>query len=256
MKKVVFLSLLATSVAFVSCKETPQDPQTTPEVKDLAIAETAVNTPKETYLYVNAATGLSLREYNNLSSEKLAIMPYGTKVQVITAEEKPTMTVGGIKGGMHEVSYNHKKGYAFNGYLSRFFPPEEDIKPAIYAEDLKGQFPKVIFTETTGGTATKPSNTETLVLPNATWHEGYFIAQRLFKIPREFTFPPHTGKSAQKIKNPKPSSRVRVSELNIERKDKTLQKIKYTHASDGFGYTVTITQEGENIKLERTEVVD
>jgi len=46
------------------------------------------------------------------------------------------MTVGGIKGGMHEVEYNQHSGYAFNGYLSRFFPPDEDMKPKAYAEAL------------------------------------------------------------------------------------------------------------------------
>ena len=62
---------------------------------DLTITES--DNPKEiisdNYLYVTAFTGLSLREYANIQSEKLAVMPYGTKVKVIIAEENPTMII-------------------------------------------------------------------------------------------------------------------------------------------------------------------
>ena len=71
-------------------------------------------------MYVTSISGLSLRAYANLQSEKLAVMPYGTKVKVVSLEKNPTMKVGDIVGGMNEVEYNHKKGFAFNGYLSKY----------------------------------------------------------------------------------------------------------------------------------------
>ena len=50
------------------------------------------------------------------------------------------MKVGDIVGGMNEVEYNHKKGFAFNGYLSRYFPPEIGISFEKYGEELKLKF--------------------------------------------------------------------------------------------------------------------
>jgi hypothetical protein len=146
------------------------------------------------YQYVTAFSDLSLREFNNRSSEKLAKMPYGTKVKVLTTEKNLTMDVRGIKGGMNEVAFNQKKGFAFNGYLSKFFPPEKERKAKIYAEELKAFFPAVAYSESVGGTASKPENTETLILPTTQWHEAFFVAQRLFDFPKEFEFPNPTQK--------------------------------------------------------------
>ena len=50
-----------------------------------------------------------------------------------------------------KVEFNHKKGFAFNGFLSRFFPPEKGISAKHYAEELKTDFPKIVYTEKTGG---------------------------------------------------------------------------------------------------------
>ena len=117
MKRVVF-SILAVSLLVISCKNETPEPEIVDTSNDLALAETS-EISKEEYLYVTAFNGLSLREFNNLNSEKLAVMPYGTKLKVISSEDKETMTVGGIKGAMHQVEYNHKNGFAFNGYLSK-----------------------------------------------------------------------------------------------------------------------------------------
>ncbi|PKA83015.1 hypothetical protein ATE92_1161 [Ulvibacter sp. MAR_2010_11] len=255
MKKVVF-SLLAVAfvTVFVSCKNETKDPSTEIPADDLAIADTTE--PTSEFLYVTANSGLSLREFNNLNSEKLAVMPYGTKVKIVKAEAQPTMTVGGIKGAMDEVEFNHKKGFAFNGYLSKFFPPEQDISAKSYAEELQKTFPKVSFSETTGGTASKPSNTEILLLPTTQWHEAFFVAQQLFDFPKEFAFPEPKGKDEQIIKDSKPKKDVWESELHVNRKDDVLQKIAYVYKTKTFSNTITITKDGEAMKIERTEVVE
>ncbi len=258
MKTVKFLSLaLASSFVLFSCKNSEKSIPDTDLTNDLALVETDVieENSSETFLYVTASTGLSLREYANLKSEKLAVMPYGTKIKVIAAEENPTMTIAGIKGGMDQIEYNHKKGFAFNGYLSRFFPPEVDISAKGYAKDLKEVFPKVSFTETTGGTASEPTNTETLSLPTSQWHEAFYIAQRLFEFPSEFVFPNPKGKNSQIIKDSKPKKNVWVSELHISRKDDVLTKIEYLYKSKGFESKVTISQEDEMMKIKKVELV-
>ena len=170
MKILKILSLALVSIAlFLSCKneENPSTKNIINSEDDIAIID-LINDDKNTeidYLYVTSTSGLSLREYANLQSEKLAIMPYGTKVKIISSELNPTMKVGEISGGMDHIEFNHKKGFAFNGYLSQYFPPEKGISAKKYGEELLLLFPKVNYSETISGTASNPINTEILALP-------------------------------------------------------------------------------------------
>jgi len=259
MKKVAYsLFVLAVTITVLSCKnetKSNESSEISEETNNLALAEKETKTTPD-FLYVTASSGLTLRKHDNLNSDKLGVMPYGTKIKVIAPENEETMTIGGIRGAMHEIEYNQKTGYAFNGYLSRFFPPEEDINAKIYADDLKGQFPEVSFTETSGGTASKPTNTETLVLPTDKWHEAFYIAAELFDIPKSFAFPTPKGSKEETIKEKDPKSGTWTSQLTVNRKDNSLEKINYDYRTEGFGYSVNITKEGKEMKLERTEVSD
>lgn len=257
MKKVAFsIVTLAALTLFSACKNEPTKTPTE-ESKELAVNDTPADTEDlETYLYVTAPSGLTLREHDNLNSEKLAVMPYGTKLKVITPETKNTMTVGGIAGGMHEVEYNLKTGYAFNGFLSKFFPPERDMKAKMYVEDLQKKFPEASFTETTGGTASKPTNTETVVLPTENWHDAFYIAQKLYDIPLAFSFPNPKGSNEQVIKNSKKPENLVVSDLTVQRETNTFQKITYSEATEGWGSNVTIVKKGNTMKIEYTTVAD
>ncbi|WP_339697706.1 SH3 domain-containing protein [uncultured Marixanthomonas sp.] len=259
MKKVAYsLFVLAATITVLSCKnetKSNESSEISEETNNLALAEKETKTTPD-FLYVTASSGLTLRKHDNLNSDKLGVMPYGTKIKVIASENEETMTIGGIRGAMHEIEYNQKTGYAFNGYLSRFFPPEEDINAKIYADDLKGQFPEVSFTETSGGTASKPTNTETLVLPTDKWHEAFYIAAELFDIPKSFAFPTPKGSKEETIKEKDPKSGTWTSQLTVNRKDNSLEKINYDYRTEGFGYSVNITKEGKEMKLERTEVAD
>ncbi len=261
MKTVKNLSLvLVSTIVLFSCKnpEKPVSLTINDQKEDLAIAESVP--PEEItnnlYLYVTASTGLSLREHANLQSEKLAVMPYGTRIKVITSEENPTMEIGGIKGGMDKIEFNHKKGYAFNGYLSKFFPPEKGISTKGYADELKMNFPKVVYTETKGGTASKPTNTETLLLPGSNLHEAYYIAKHLFNFPNEFEYPTQKGKENQVIKEKKYKNDRWTSELQVTRKEDVIIKIEYVYKNKGFSKFVTIAKEGDAIKISKTEIVE
>jgi hypothetical protein len=256
MKTVKFLSLaLVCSIAFISCKNETETVKKEVETNDLAIVETSIPETSSSYLYVTASTGLSLREYANLQSDKIGLMPYGTKVKVITSEENPTMMIGGIKGGMDQIEFNHKKGFAFNGYLSKFFPPERDISAKGYAGELQEIHDAVIYSESVEGTASEPTNTETLVLPTNQWHEAFYIAKELFDIPSEFVFPKQKGKDHKVIKDKKPKKDVWVSEFHINRKDNALEKLEYIYKAKKFESTVTILKDGENLKISKTEKV-
>jgi len=263
MKTVNLLSLFLTgAIIFASCKQPKNDPVSNDNESDIEIAmsdgesldENIIDT-ESTYLYVTASSGLSLREYANLQSEKLAIMPYGTKLKVIETESDPTMDIGGIIGGMDQVEFNHKTGFAFNGYLSKFFPPELDISVKGYAQELKKLFPKVTYIEAVGGSASAPTNTETIILPTQKWHEAYFIAQHLFEFPGEFKFPKSKGKDIEVIKDSKPKKNIWVSELKITRNNNLLEKIEYVYSSKGFSKLINITKEGDSMKISKTEEV-
>jgi len=257
--KIVSLTLVSTFI-FISCKnsETPNPELEVSANKELAVneTETSEEITSEAFLYVTASTGLSLREYNNLQSKKLAVMPYGTKVKVITAENNPTMVIGEIEGGMDQIEYNHKKGFAFNGYLSKYFPPEKGISPKGYAEELKDIFPEVQFSELSGGTVSKPTNTESLLIPNAKWHEAFNIAHQIFEFPSKFTFPSHQGKENEIIKNKMSKKSGWISELQVSRQRNELTKIEYVYKAKGFSQNVIIEKEGSSMKLSRIELVE
>jgi len=253
MKKVAFsLFALVFATIVLSCKNENKSLSTE---NNLAVEDTLANTEPD-HLYVTAFSGLTLREHNNINSEKLAVMIYGTKVKILNAEKDITMEVGGIKGGMDEVEYNQKTGFAFNGYMSKFFPPEEDISAKSYAEELKKLFPKVTYSEANSGSASNPTHTETLLLPTEKWHEAFFVAKQLFDMPNEFAFPNPKGSNDETVKDSKPKKNSWTSELHISRTNNELKKIEYVYRTEGFGNTVIVTQEGDFMKLKKTEVAD
>lgn len=254
---------LASAVLLVACNQSESQTQTLETqsfVKnELAVADsnpdltpkTDESEAKEQVLYVTARTGLSLRKFNNLQSEKLAIVPYGTPLKVLVHEGQNTMNVSNIKGGMDKVIFNRKTGYVFNGYLSKYFPPEEDMLPEAYAKELKEVFPKVSYKELVGGTASKPVNTKTLILPEARWHESYFIAQQIFDIPAEFKFPKETGEKSQQIKGPKNEKDSWFDALNVTRGANGLTQIMYTYDAKKVKRTVTLTQTESGIQIQQ-----
>ncbi len=253
MKTVAFSLLVLAGFTFLfSCKN---DAKTNEETQTVATDSIPAETAPDV-MYVTAVSGLTLRQFPNLQSAKLAVMPLGTKVKIVNAEGKTTMNVGGIDGAMDEVEFNNQKGFAFNGFLSKFFPPGENASAKHYAEELKKDFPKVDYSEATGGTASKPSKTETLVLPTDKWHEAFFTAQQLFDIPKAFAFPNPKGANSETQQNNAKRKGDFLSELQIARNDNELQKIVYNYKTTGFGYTVTITEAAEGMKLEKVEEAD
>lgn len=250
MKTVAFSFLALAGFAFLfSCKnDAKPNEETQTVVTDSIPAETVPDA-----LYVTAVSGLTLRKFPNLQSEKLTVMPLGTKVKIVNAEGKTTMNVGGIDGAMDEVEFNNQKGFAFNGFLSKFSPPGQDASAKNYAEELKKEFPTVSFSEATGGTTSAPSKTETLILPTNKWHEAFFTAQQLFKIPKTFAFPNPKGSNQETVTDTNTKKGSLYSELKITRDNNQLEKIFYDYGEEGFGYSVSITKNGETMKIEKIE---
>ena len=240
MKKIIILSAMA-ALFFSPCEGQTEDQ--------------SVNSQQIKSFYVTAPGGLSLREYNNLNSTKLAIMPYGTKIDVVALELNSTMNIKGVKGGMHQVLYNNKVGFAFSGYLSELFPPENGSSAKIYIEDLKFSHSDASFQSCTGGTASMPSLTETTLLPTSKWNEAWLIAKKLYNIPSEFGMPNPRGRNAQTFKS-KNESDTFMSQLRVIRNDDSLVEIVYFNATDSFGSFVKIKQHGASMmEIEFFEVI-
>ncbi len=238
MKTAAFSFLAIAGFIFLfSCKNEVKND----EDNQTVVTDTIPQATSPESMYVTAVSGLTLREHPNLQSAKLAIMPLGTKVKIINAEENTTM---------------NKKGYVFNGFLAKFFPPGETAVSKNYAEELKKDFPNVEYSEVTGGTASKPNKTETLILPTEKWHEAFFMAQQLFNIPKDFAFPNPKGSNNETQQNGNKKKNDFISELQISRNANQLQKITYNYKTDGFGYVVNITKDAKGMKLEKTEVAD
>lgn len=254
MKRFTYLLIITTLgiLSFSSCKN---------EIKNDGVDQSvATDTiPAETepmFVYVTAVSGLTLRDQPDLQSEKLAIMPLGTKVKLLTHNSESTMNIGGIDGAMDEVEFNDKKGFVFNGFISKYTPSGTNAVAENYFEDLKKDFPEVEYSEVTGGTVSKPSKTQTTLLPTDKWHEGFFMAQQLYGIPRQFAFPNPTGSNNEIQKNSNKNKNDLISELQISRRNNTHQKIVYFNQSQKLESTVTITKEGNKIKIEKVETVN
>lgn len=253
MKNTVALFLASLCVTFLfSCKNEVKNN----EENQTVVTDTIPQQSTPESLYVTAVSGLTLREHPNLQSERLVVMPLGTKVKIINAEGNTTMNVGGIDGAMDEVEYNNQKGFAFNGFMSKFFPPGESAVAKNYAEEIKKDFPSVEYFETTGGTASKPTKTETLILPTDKWHEAFFMAQQLFNIPKVFAFPNPKGSNNETQQDGNKKKNDFISELQISRNANQLQKIVYNYKTTGYGFTVTISEDTKGMKLEKTDVTD
>jgi len=95
-----------------------------------------------------------------------------------------------------------------------------------------------------------------LVLPTEKWHEAFYIAAELFDIPKSFAFPNPKGSNEETVSENNPKSGTWTSLLTVNRKNDVLEKINYAYSTEGFKYNVTITKEGNKMKLERTEAAD
>src|SRR5690606_8399445 len=131
MKTVAFSILALAGFTFLfSCKN---DAKTNEETQTVVTGSLPADTAPDA-MYVTAVSGLTLREFPNLQSAKLAVMPLGTKVKIENADAKTTMYAGGLDGAMYDLEYNNTKGFDFNGFLSTLYPSEEDAAAKNSAE--------------------------------------------------------------------------------------------------------------------------
>lgn len=262
MNALIFSAFFSTASLCLGC-EVPNDVQLLSEVQVSATStpdqypepspsplitapDTALN---QNYAYVLAPGGLYLRAHNNLHSERLTLMPWGSKVLI---QEKPldnTMTVSGIPGTMYTVSFNDLEGYAFSGYLGPYAPPGHKMNAAQYAAFLReiqevdtelscGADSKILklpqYSRMVSEDLTAPSVTETLLMPGMNLNQAYLVAQRLFGIPEDLKCPSVAGPENAVYPDKKPKKGIWKSELAVRRANGQIQEMTYLYRSKNF----------------------
>ncbi len=237
---VIALSLILVA-SFSSCnsKTDIEEAQTN---SDLAAIINPSEKATETYYYVTASSGLSLRSGTNLKSKKLLVLPYGAQVKHLSSPEHTAMTLGGITGEMIEVSYQGATGFAFNGYLTTLAPPQP-------SETIKDYAKRISTTEHKVDVITKAHNkgedygmTTSIELPARDWKETYKIAQRLFNLPKNIQ-PDFNTKGTVTILNKEKRERTLTDELTLNVSSKgELQNLSYAYKLKNYKRTVIITK--------------
>ncbi len=71
--------------------------------------------------YVTTKAGLVMREKPDVTSGKIAVIPYRTILSVLRINY-PSMEINGVNGFWKRVEYNKTEGWVFSGYLDRIDP--------------------------------------------------------------------------------------------------------------------------------------
>ena len=253
MKNHIFTLAIISIVTLASCnsKSNKEEPQQNNEL--IAIASPS-NELTETYYYVNATSGLSLRSGTNLKSKKLLVLPYGAQVKYLSTPQHTAMTLGGISGEMVEVSYQGATGFAFNGYLTTLAPPQprETVKDYANRISTKDHIVNVVTKAHKDGEAY--GMTTSIELPSKTWEETYKITQRLFNLPKEIQ-PNFNTKGSVTILNKEKRERTLTDELTINVSSKgKIQNLAYAYNLKNYKRTVVVTKTQAGFLI--TEVED
>ena len=94
--------------------------------------------------HVMALSGLKMRDLPSLKGKKILTIPYNGEVEVIAtgfgALKVKELEDFYIEGEWVQVSYNGKEGYVFDGYLTQFPVPDENVKMDYDKYDSKFEY--------------------------------------------------------------------------------------------------------------------
>jgi len=241
----IFVAILSIFLCLAGCKEEKKEEKSPTEVPEPKVEK---QLPK--VMYVIAPSGLLLRKEDNLKSDQLAKMPYGTRVEVLARPENSTIEVANIIGNMIEVRYNAIEGFAYNGYLSQFNTPKRGEKPETFAKRLQEEYPEVNFKAEYIENDNIPATSEQLSIPATSWSEAFLIAKQLFDIPAEYNFPGLNGPGESSIKSRQ--EHAFTSSLEARRTSNDLTSIEYIETTQRLSRAVLITKEDNLYMLKQT----
>lgn len=259
--KIIIKTLALACVIFASC--TQDKKETTPTVENATTNEKPllahVETTKEiftpSYFYVNAASGLSLRESTNLKSKKILTLPYGAQVKHLSAPKHTSMTIDGISGDMIEVEYQGAIGFVFNGYLSDLAPPLQDEAIEAYAKRISTDSKPVIVTKKAHEKGAAYGQSTIIELPAKGWNEAYAITKRLFDLPKSLRLDLSKRSVPKVVENAKKRKKTLVDEIAvIHNTANEIDKIIYTYTLKTYARTITIAKAKQGFKVTEVEI--
>lgn len=87
----------------------------------------------ERFAFVNAAGGLNMRSAPTVAAEKIMTIPAGSRVKILSLSERKEK-VGKTEDFWAQMDFGGKKGWVFNGFLSRDAASFAPVKPGIAME--------------------------------------------------------------------------------------------------------------------------
>ncbi len=83
----------------------------------------------ENFFYVAYSTGINIRKTPSLNADLLGKIPYATKLSINVSKQDTTpVFVEGMTGYWVPVTFQNKKGYVLNCYLTTIMPPKKGTK--------------------------------------------------------------------------------------------------------------------------------
>lgn len=225
------------------------------------LAPDKVKADEKKIAYVYAPNGLNMRKGPKLSDQKLTKIPYGAKVEILAPGSGTSLSVDGFTGGMAKIKYEDLTGYAFEGYLSQFSTPPQDMegKVTLYVETLRAEGHLVYYEKVERDYDGYFQFEESIIIHKSNWEEAFLVAKQLFNIPPKLNFPPKISKSESVYVNPDKKEFAWSDELIVSREGSKVTHINYYYRGEGGGTSVTIAYLEEDngaIKITRLDIAD
>ncbi|MBV1925292.1 MAG: SH3 domain-containing protein [Dokdonia sp.] len=259
--KIIIKTAVLACLVFASCTSEKKDAtptvetQITTEKPLLAEAITHSETFITKSLYVNAVSGLSLRESTNLKSKKILTLPYGAQVKYLSTPAHTSMTIESIPGNMVEVAYQGATGFVFNGFLSDLSPPLQDEAIEAYAKRISTDNAPVIVTKKANEKGVAFGQTTVIQLPAKGWNEAYTISKRLFDLPKSISLDLSAPSAPIVIQNANKRTKTLVDEIEVvHTTNNEIDKIIYTYTLKTYGRTITIMKGNQGFTVTEIEV--
>ncbi|RMB63257.1 hypothetical protein EAX61_02355 [Dokdonia sinensis] len=257
--KIIIKTLAIVCLVIVGCKENNSQEASTkkpsnPDKALYAANGSTLEKPESKVFYINAPSGLSLREGITLRSTKKLTLPYGAQVTQLSAPAHTTMTIDGITGDMVEVDYQGATGFVFNGYLTALAPPLKNESLKAYAQRVSTVEYPITVAQKQNEKGAAYGMTTTVSVPAKSWNEAYTIAQHLFELPKSLKLDLNKTAIPSKLENTDKRRKTVIDEVTISRgNDNNIERVTYTYALKDYKRSVSVKKNNGGFTLEEVE---
>lgn len=220
---------------------------------------------KGTDLYVHALSGLNLRKGPDSSAEKIMTISYAEKVAVTKVTEKRFIS-GAVEGYWVEVSYNGKKGYLFDGFLSVLPAPKEG--EAFFLEKYtetylslsaakKNGLSKFKLVPRISKDSSEISSTTTLALKNIRFAEAFHLARNIaaandWWFSSKDGFPEKSTNYKEEFKQKDGQNFKLDVEVSVKKENGTISSIYIRKDWDGYVRFLEVEKKNDAVEISFT----